>query len=95
LRSSDLVFDYAKEFGATALPEAYERLILDVILGDPTLFTRSDMIERAWEIMDPIVAASERPGFEPIIYPRGSWGPRQADELLKPEHDIWRNPEDI
>jgi glucose-6-phosphate 1-dehydrogenase len=95
LKTSELEFDYAREFGHTALPEAYERLILDVIHGDPTLFTRSDVIDRAWEIMDPIIAATERPGWQPIEYPVGSWGPPQADDLVQTEHDHWQNPTDL
>jgi glucose-6-phosphate 1-dehydrogenase len=95
LRTSNLAFDYEKEFGKAALPEAYERLLLNVIHGDPTLFMRSDVIERAWEIMDPIIAATEQRGECPIVYPQGSWGPPQSDELVQTEQDHWQNPTDV
>lgn len=95
LRVSKLTFDYEKEFGKAALPEAYERLLLDVIHGDPALFMRRDAIERAWEIMDPIIAATERWDDQPFEYPLGSWGPRQSEDMLQTEHDHWQNPEDV
>jgi glucose-6-phosphate 1-dehydrogenase len=95
LKTSELEFDYNHEFGHTALPEAYERLILDVIHGDPTLFTRSDVIDRAWEIMDPIIAATEKPGWQSLEYPIGSWGPPEADVLVQTEQDRWQNPTDL
>jgi glucose-6-phosphate 1-dehydrogenase len=95
LKTSELEFDYNHEFGHTALPEAYERLILDVIHGDPTLFTRSDVIDRAWEIMDPIIAATEKPGWQSLEYPIGSWGPPEADVLVQTEQDHWQNPTDL
>jgi glucose-6-phosphate 1-dehydrogenase len=94
LHTSSLVFDYEKEFGKAALPEAYERLLLNVIHGDPSLFMRSDVIERAWEIMDPIIAAVEQRGECPLQYSVGSWGPPQADEMLQTERDHWQNPTD-
>jgi glucose-6-phosphate 1-dehydrogenase len=95
LHTSELAFDYEKEFGKTALPEAYERLLLDAIHGDPSLFMRSDVIERAWEIMDPIIAATEKAGVAPVEYASGSWGPPQADEMLQTEQDHWQNPTDV
>lgn len=95
LHTSELAFDYAQEFGKAGLPEAYERLILDVILGDASLFMRSDVIERAWAIVDPIIAATESSGVRPIEYPVGSWGPPQADILVQTDQDHWQNPEDV
>jgi glucose-6-phosphate 1-dehydrogenase len=94
LHTSQLVFDYAEEFGKAGLPEAYERLLLDVIHGDQTLFMRSDFIERAWDIMDPIIDATEKRGDRPIEYPKGSWGPAEADELVQTKQDHWQNPTD-
>ena len=66
----------------TGLPEAYERLILDAMLGDATLFTRADEVEEQWALVDAIVAAwqRDRPGFP--NYEAGTWGPRGADELI-------------
>jgi len=55
-RSVDMEFYYAEDFGAEALPEAYERLLLDAMQGDATLFARADEIEQAWGIIDPILS---------------------------------------
>jgi len=61
-------------------PDAYERLLHDAMIGDQTLFTRRDGVERAWELVEPILA---EPG--PVhLYPAGSWGPKEADELIAP-----------
>jgi glucose-6-phosphate 1-dehydrogenase len=64
------------------LPEAYERLILDAMLGDATLFTRTDEVEEQWSLVDAIVAAwrRDRPAFP--NYAAGTWGPAGADELI-------------
>ena len=72
------------------LPEAYERLILDAMLGDATLFTRSDEIEEQWALVDAIVAAwqRDRPAFP--NYSAGTWGPPSADELLHRDGRSWR-----
>jgi len=59
--SVDMTFHYAEEYGHTALPEAYERLLLDALLGDASLFARADEIELAWSIIDPILASWEKP----------------------------------
>jgi glucose-6-phosphate 1-dehydrogenase len=74
----------------TGLPEAYERLILDCLLGDATLFTREDEVEEQWAIVDAIVAgwARGRPPFP--NYPAGSWGPPSASELLERSGRRWR-----
>ncbi len=90
LQPRDLAFNYKQAYAAKALPEAYERLLLDSIQGDASLFMRSDEIERAWEIMDPIIEATEGPGAPmPFEYERGGQGPTEADELLKPEGRDW------
>ena len=70
------------------LPEAYERLILDAMLGDQTLFTRSDEVEEQWSIVDSIVAgwARDRPAFP--NYAAGTWGPAAADELIQREAKV-------
>jgi glucose-6-phosphate 1-dehydrogenase len=67
----------------TGLPEAYERLILDAMLGDATLFTRADEIEEQWALVDAIVAAwrRDKPAFP--NYPAGTWGPQAAQELVE------------
>ena len=80
LQSRDLYFSYKENFGS--LPEAYERLLLDALQGDASLFMRSDEIERSWEIIDPFIQGTESGNLQPEIYPIGSDGPAKADELL-------------
>ncbi|HYI46536.1 MAG TPA: glucose-6-phosphate dehydrogenase [Actinomycetota bacterium] len=87
----DMEFDYEQDFGS-GTPEAYERLLLDCMLGDATLFTRADEIEEAWEIMQPILDLWSR-GGRPGPYDSGSWGPPRADELLSKDGRAWRNPD--
>jgi glucose-6-phosphate 1-dehydrogenase len=74
----------------TGLPEAYERLILDCLLGDATLFTRSDEIEEQWGLVDAVVAAwrRDRPVFP--NYAGGTWGPKEANDLLERDRRSWR-----
>jgi len=74
----DMVFAYEDRFGPSALPDAYERLVLDALCGDPSLFLRADEIERSWAIVDPILRL-ETP---PRVYPEGSWGPPEAAALF-------------
>ena len=75
------------------LPEAYERLLLDVMRGDSTLFMRSDEVEAAWSIVDPILRAWERqPDIPVALYQPGSWGPREADALVGGERSWWNPP---
>ncbi|MCP5489173.1 MAG: glucose-6-phosphate dehydrogenase [Verrucomicrobia bacterium] len=77
-----------------SLPEAYERLLLDVMRGDATLFTRSDEVEAMWSIVDPILHAWEghRKAYPIAGYAPGSWGPAEADALLQRDGRAWRNP---
>lgn len=91
MRSVDMEFHYADSFGKTAIPESYERLLLDVLSGDASLFTRADEVETAWGIIDPILQAWESPsGKQPLaFYEPGSWGPAEADELLAKEDRKW------
>jgi glucose-6-phosphate 1-dehydrogenase len=74
----------------TELPDAYERLILDCLLGDATLFTRSDEVDAEWMIVDSIVAdwARQRPRFP--NYEAGTWGPEEADKLIERDGREWR-----
>jgi len=89
LKPVDLEFHYDDSFGGQDIPDAYERLLLDAMNGDASLFIRSDEIEEAWEIMDPIIqglAASDAP--LPAGYAIGSKGPDEADRFLaKYGHD--------
>jgi glucose-6-phosphate 1-dehydrogenase len=74
------------------LPEAYERLLLDVMRGDSSLFTRSDQVEAAWKVMDPILRAWDSKSEIPIYtYQPGSWGPAAADDLIRQEDRDWRD----
>lgn len=89
-RSVDMEFHYAEDFGAAALPEAYERLLLDAMLGDASLFTRADEIELAWRVVDPILEDWARPDALALaFYEPGSWGPVEADRLLSREGRAW------
>ncbi len=89
LRSVDMEFHYEDSFGKTALPDAYERLLLDTISGDASLFTRADEVETAWGIIDPIIKVWEA-AKEPLAsYEPGSWGPKEADELLARDGRAW------
>jgi glucose-6-phosphate 1-dehydrogenase len=74
----------------TGLPEAYERLILDAMLGDATLFTRTDEVEEQWSLVDSIVAAWSRDRLSFPNYPAGTWGPTAANELLARDGRAWR-----
>ena len=90
----NLDFTYKEAYGVET-PEAYERLILDCIKGDPTLFTRNDEIEQAWDLLEPIFAAwnSKGPMKPPIFgYDAGTWGPPASDEIiLKHDKSSWSN----
>lgn len=89
MRSVDMEFHYADSFGKTAIPESYERLLLDALTGDASLFTRADEVETAWGLMDPILAAWESNGQPLPVYEPGSWGPAKADELLARDGRQW------
>jgi len=89
-RSVDMEFHYAEDFGSSALPEAYERLLLDALQGDASLFARADEIELAWGLIDPILADWERPDAPPLaFYEPGSWGPVEADDFLSRDGRAW------
>jgi glucose-6-phosphate 1-dehydrogenase len=89
IRTVHMDFLYGGAF-RTGMPEAYERLIVDTLLGDGTLFTRADEVEEQWLLVDTIVAAwqRDRPGFP--NYAAGTWGPPSADDLLKRDGRSWR-----
>jgi glucose-6-phosphate 1-dehydrogenase len=90
IRTVHMDFLYGGAF-RTSLPEAYERLILDAMLGDATLFTRADEVDEQWALVDAIVAAwkRDRPSFP--NYPAGTWGPPMADDLLHRDGRSWRS----
>ena len=89
IRTVHMDFLYGGAF-RTGMPEAYERLILDTLLGDGTLFTRADEVEEQWLLVDAIVAGwqRDRPGFP--NYAAGTWGPPSADDLLHRDGRSWR-----
>lgn len=83
-------FRYGTAFAAPP-PEAYERLLLDVMLGDPTLFTRTDEVDSAWRFITTVLDAWDRPDSPPpATYPAGTWGPPEADALIAEEGTRWR-----
>ena len=83
IQSKDMLFHYDSAFPDQDIPEAYERLLQDSLEGDASLFIRSDHIEEAWRIVDPLIQTLDRLGTPPPqVYEPGSWGPDRADELL-------------
>ncbi|TMK34289.1 MAG: glucose-6-phosphate dehydrogenase [Actinobacteria bacterium] len=90
IRTVHMEFLYGGTF-RTGMPEAYERLILDAMLGDATLFTRTDEVEEQWKLVDAMVAPwkRDRPSFP--NYAAGTWGPPSADDLLRRDGRSWRH----
>jgi glucose-6-phosphate 1-dehydrogenase len=92
IRTVNMDFRYGSSFAVDS-PDAYETLLLDAMVGDASLFTRDDEIERSWEILDPILAAWKSGSGGPLhFYAAGSWGPPAADELLERDSRAWRRP---
>jgi glucose-6-phosphate 1-dehydrogenase len=87
VRDITMDFQYGEAFTDSS-PEAYERLILDVLIGDRTLFPDAAEVEASWRVVDPLEAAWQ--GTRPEPYRAGEWGPRAADELLAREDRQWR-----
>ena len=92
LRSVAMDFSYDDAFAGTEAADGYERLIHDAMVGDATLFIRSDEVEQAWRIVDPYLVAWSQPGGALHFYPAGTWGPHMADLLVERSGDEWRNP---
>lgn len=89
-RSVDMEFHYADEFGPGSIPDAYERLLLDSLKGDPSLFTRADTIELAWALIDRFTAGWDSESAPPLVqYDQGSWGPDEADQLISNDGRNW------
>jgi glucose-6-phosphate 1-dehydrogenase len=91
VRSVSMDFFYGAAF-LEETPEAYERLLLDALVGDPTLFIRTDEVAQAWRICDPLLRAWEEEDIPLARYEAGTWGPREADELLERDGRRWRRP---
>ncbi|MDX1601299.1 MAG: glucose-6-phosphate dehydrogenase, partial [Anaerolineales bacterium] len=88
--SVDMEFHYENAFGSDAIPDAYERLLLDALNGDPSLFTRADTIELAWGLVDGVIDAWEQDSAPQLArYESGSWGPEQAEEFLRRDGRHW------
>ncbi|MGA5321282.1 glucose-6-phosphate dehydrogenase [Streptomyces seoulensis] len=90
IRDVSMDFAYGESFTESS-PEAYERLILDVLLGDANLFPRTQEVEESWKILDPIERYWNEHGT-PAQYASGSWGPEEADEMLARDGRSWRRP---
>jgi len=91
LRPVSMDFNYGSSFGERS-PSAYETLLLDAIIGDATLYTRQDMVEASWKVVEPIqqVWHSEKNDFP--NYAAGAWGPKEADEMVARHGHSWREP---
>jgi glucose-6-phosphate 1-dehydrogenase len=89
LRSVDMEFHYDEAFGKSALPEAYERLLLDTMTGDASLFTRADEVEAAWAIIDPIIKAWDAQKQTLYTYKPGTWGPDESNRIFEEEGCTW------
>jgi len=90
IRDVSMDFAYGGSFVESS-PEAYERLLLDVLLGDPPLFPQHEEVELSWKILDPIIEHWTRKGA-PQRYPAGTWGPEAADAMLARDGRVWRRP---
>jgi len=89
LRTTDLDFKFCREFTGT-IPDSYQRLLLDALTGDASLFARHDEVEVAWSIIDPILAAWNSPAAPPLeVYPRGDWGPPASDQWMRAQGREW------
>jgi glucose-6-phosphate 1-dehydrogenase len=91
VRDVSMDFGYGSAF-TEASPEAYERLILDVLLGEPSLFPVNAEVERSWQILDPVIEHWARQEKGPDPYPAGSWGPDPANAMLARTGRKWRRP---
>jgi glucose-6-phosphate 1-dehydrogenase len=91
IRDVNMDFAYGEAFTESS-PEAYERLILDVLLGDPPLFPQHEEVELSWEILDPVLDYWASLSEQPEPYDPGSWGPKSADLMLARDGFTWRRP---
>jgi glucose-6-phosphate 1-dehydrogenase len=91
IRPVSMDFQYGTSFGKRS-PEAYERLLLDAMLGDSTLYARGDMVELSWQLVMPILQAWQQSSDPPEPYEAGTWGPASADKLIENDGRRWRKP---
>ena len=88
--NKNLEFHY-KNLGEDVIDDAYETLILDVFEGNTMLFSRSDFVEKAWEIVDPIINEIDKNNIKLYGYKAGTWGPTKCNDLFRNEN-TWRYP---
>lgn len=92
VKTVDMEFHYSELVDAD-IPAAYERLLLDCMKGDATLYAHGESVEAAWKFVDPIIKAwKENPDIPVYGYPAGTWGPDIADKMIEGENDTWHNP---
>ncbi len=91
IRPVSMDFQYGTSFGKKS-PEAYERLLLDAMIGDPTLYARSDMVEQSWDLVMPVLEEWSKDATSMPMYPAGSWGPEESDQLIERDGRKWRRP---
>ena len=92
VQDANLDFHY-KDLSDSYIPEAYQRLLLDCMQGDSTLYTRGDAVEAAWRFVDPVLKAWEEDESIPLHgYPCGTWGPEIADQMIEGKEYTWRYP---
>jgi glucose-6-phosphate 1-dehydrogenase len=91
LRPVSMDFNYGSSFGERS-PSAYETLLLDAIVGDATLYTRQDMVEASWAVVEPIHNAWRETAFDFPNYAAGTWGPAASDQMLARRGHAWRTP---
>jgi glucose-6-phosphate 1-dehydrogenase len=91
LRPVSMDFNYGSSFG-THGPSGYETLLLDAMMGDGTLYIRQDAVEASWAAVQPILDVWTNRKFDLPNYPAGSWGPKEADEMIGRYGRTWRNP---
>ena len=83
-------FNYGSSFGERS-PSAYETLLVDAMIGDATLYTRQDMVEASWTVVQPILEDWNNRQFDFPNYEPGTWGPAEADAMLARQGHQWRN----
>jgi glucose-6-phosphate 1-dehydrogenase len=91
VRPVSMDFNYGSSFGERT-PTAYETLLVDAMAGDPTLYTRQDMVDASWQIVQPILDVWAHTKFEFPNYAAGSWGPKASDDMLARQGHVWRIP---
>ncbi len=91
VQSVSMDFQYEASFSGSAVSGGYERLLHDVMVGDPTLFIRADEVEQSWAVVNPYLEAWASPGAGLHYYNAGTWGPHVANLLIERHGDHWRN----